>query len=264
MEGKLAVLQLNLNSIRARATELRYHLSRGSYDVLCLQETKLGPNNGNVKLIGYTCLRSDRPGVSKGGEGGLAIYIKEGVVHEDLTLNVKELEGQGAVIHMSDGTKIAVINIYSPPNREVVNGYQYLYDHIKYPRILICGDFNAHHALWGSKRTDRRGRVLYSFMEDNGLCVLNDGSPTCFRPGCEPSHIDLTLASPAISSYCDWTIGNDDTFGSDHLAITIILLDKSPYRDNTDGKKNLENEQSKLGPLQPTLPRVEGRETGVR
>lgn len=43
---------------------------------------------------------------------------------------------------------------------------------------MIVGDFNAHHPLWGSNKTDKRGKDLEEIILDLNLAILNDGAPT--------------------------------------------------------------------------------------
>jgi hypothetical protein len=61
---------------------------------------------------------------------------------------------------------------------------------------LVLGDFNAKSALWGSPRTDRKGRLHGEWAAGFDLCVVNRGSePTCVRHS-EGSIVDITLATP--------------------------------------------------------------------
>lgn len=44
--------------------------------------------------------------------------------------------------------------------------------------IIITGDFNSHHHIWGSVRTNPRGRCLADIANIHGLFFLNDKSHT--------------------------------------------------------------------------------------
>ena len=39
--------------------------------------------------------------------------------------------------------------------------------------MVICGDFNSKHNLWGSALTDLNGKIL-ELIQDNDLNILND------------------------------------------------------------------------------------------
>ncbi|KAM7313868.1 uncharacterized protein ISCGN_003655 [Ixodes scapularis] len=87
--------------------------------------------------------------------------------------------------------------------------------------VVICGDWNAHHALWGDTREDARGRMLAEQFGEHNLVVANDGSPTFFRPPCTFSAIDVTAHSPEIP--LSWRVAAD-TMGSDHLPVFIDII----------------------------------------
>lgn len=94
----------------------------------------------------------------------------------------------------------------------------------------LCGDFNAHHTLWGDKVTDARGKQIVSALDTEGLCVANDKQPTFFRPPASYSVIDLTLYSADIlasSTTCK------DRMGSDHFPVFVNI---AGYR--TNGRKS--------------------------
>jgi hypothetical protein len=44
--------------------------------------------------------------------------------------------------------------------------------------IIIGGDFNAHHHIWGAKHITGKGREIAIFLSNNDLVLLNDGSIT--------------------------------------------------------------------------------------
>ncbi|KAH6947607.1 hypothetical protein HPB50_020184 [Hyalomma asiaticum] len=46
---------------------------------------------------------------------------------------------------------------------------------------IVCGDFSAHHADWGSRTTPRRGRELADVVTRAELHVLNTEGPTFVR-----------------------------------------------------------------------------------
>ena len=61
-------------------------------------------------------------------------------------------------------------------------------------QYVVCGDFNAHHKLWGGRRNDTKGNHLYNHVIENNIVVLNDGTGTRLNPiNMETSSIDLSL-----------------------------------------------------------------------
>lgn len=52
--------------------------------------------------------------------------------------------------------------------------------------------------MWGDKRDDPQSRLLAEALEDIGLAIGNDGSPTFFRKLSSFSAIDMIAHSPAL------------------------------------------------------------------
>lgn len=89
--------------------------------------------------------------------------------------------------------------------------------------VLLIGDMNAHHPLWGSSKISSRGKVLEAVIEEYNLTVLNNGDDTfvCHATGIGSS-IDIALCSEEITGLLDFDI-LQDTYSSDHLPIVINL-----------------------------------------
>ena len=96
----------------------------------------------------------------------------------------------------------------------------------KFPgrRILLAGDFNAHSTLWGSRRTDVRGRALSDWIAALGLVVLNQGSRSTLVRWQGESIVDLTLATPAAARVVSgWRVAEEFETLSDHLYIEMVV-----------------------------------------
>jgi hypothetical protein len=73
-DTKLKILQININGIQNKLSELRQIIHESTPDVITVQETKLTNTSYKYNIPGYTTIRKDRK--NKSG-GGLIIYIKE-------------------------------------------------------------------------------------------------------------------------------------------------------------------------------------------
>src|SRR5436190_18308414 len=81
----LRVAHLNMRSLNTCFDEMCSHVCDFEFDVFGVTETWLHPDtpSDNYNIPGYTMLSSDRQqDVSHRHGGGIAVYIKEGIVHE--------------------------------------------------------------------------------------------------------------------------------------------------------------------------------------
>ena len=74
---------------------------------------------------------------------------------------------------------------------------------------LICGDINAHPALWddawASRRADARGKTVEDWMANNNMMSINEGSPTHDSRSSETgSAPDITIAHTSMMSKLTW------------------------------------------------------------
>lgn len=81
---------------------------------------------------------------------------------------------------------------------------------------ILTGDFNAQHPIWGSTRTNLRGRHLAELADDYHLSTINGGTPTYFYGTEGSSCLDLTFVSAALTSQTTW-FADIETRGSDHV-----------------------------------------------
>ena len=90
-------------------------------------------------------------------------------------------------------------------------------------RSVICGDFNPHHVSWDEYAQGMpRGAVLYNWVEENEMAVLNDGKPTRatrFQQGCGLSAPDITIVNSEAADRFSWQPLNE--LSSDHSPILI-------------------------------------------
>lgn len=90
--------------------------------------------------------------------------------------------------------------------------------------VVVAGDFNAHAALWGSRRTNARGNVVLEWATARELsCVNSGGHSTCVRAQGE-SIVDITWASPAcVNTISGWRVLVGTESMSDHNYIEFSI-----------------------------------------
>ena len=89
------------------------------------------------------------------------------------------------------------------------------------PPLIVAGDFNCRHSLWGDSLTNTRGRNLVNFLKNTDLIILNSDIPTHFDYRTQTfSCIDLSLCSPTLRLDIHWSVLSNFT-SSDHFPILL-------------------------------------------
>ncbi|KAH7941520.1 hypothetical protein HPB49_014610 [Dermacentor silvarum] len=104
-----------------------------------------------------------------------------------------------------------VVAVHAPPHEPLEPLFDELQLHlsqITMPFVIMAGDFNAKHRLWGPVDGDTRGAQLAQFTAANNLIVLNDPrSPPTFQSPLAESWIDVSFASvPLASCGYSWAV----------------------------------------------------------
>lgn len=89
--------------------------------------------------------------------------------------------------------------------------------------VVIGGDFNAKHPLWGETRTDARGTLFADWIERMELVVSNIGRTPTFRRGEQKSILDVTLTDQNTArKVVGWKVLEKGT-GSHHGYISFEI-----------------------------------------
>ncbi len=232
----LTILQWNAQSLPAHGDELQHYLdsSINAPSVICIQETWLTKDK-DYELLGYKeAARVDR----ETGYGGVAIYVRTEVPHRKINIK-SSLECCAVEIIKSKGKSLAICNIYhaessldetllSMVRRQLPN------------QVLFVGDYNSHNELWGGRKTDRKGKVLESFIDEHGFVLLNDGRGTRLAPNGSTSALDLSFTTPRVAAKCTWSVDYSSTLGSDHFPVTTTIgVHQFPQRIQSQSKFNM-------------------------
>lgn len=213
--------------------ELQHHLTTKKPEIVLMTETWLTKRN-ILKLKGYKLIRNDRKhgNDSNGGRGGgTAIIFKDSITAEVITLqnDTKSFEMTGAVITLTNGSRMALLAIYRPQSTpfdtiefaQVINEIRRLA-----PKIIIGGDFNAHHTDWGNKHSSSEGRKLKSISEDLNLNVFRSEYPSR-QTTTSASFLDLFLVEKHVQ-ICGSHLLKSYPYDSDHDCIELKIQLASP------------------------------------
>ncbi|KAK3887520.1 hypothetical protein Pcinc_008375 [Petrolisthes cinctipes] len=159
----------------------------------------------------------------QGHHGGSAILVRRDIPCTGLELDTPL---QAVAVKVFMDRPYTVCSLYLPPSVTVERGdLNHLVRDLPSPFILL-GDFNGRHPLWGDSSVNPRGVLFASFIEDEGLGVLNTGDVTHFNsPTGTFTAIDISLCSPSALLDFTWRV-LPDLYGSDHFP---ILLEGNRY-----------------------------------
>lgn len=213
------VLQWNINGLHPQREHLQLWIKELNPAVICLQETNF-KSNLFAELPHYDIIFKNRQNPDY-ASGGVTTYINKNFSWKQVPINTN-IEAIAARIILKTG-QITICNVYLPNSKPL--SLEKLSDLIKQlPKpFIILGDFNSHNPLWGSKKSDNRGKIIEKWIEHNDLFLLNNMQPTHFNSSYRSfSNIDLSLCNPSIApTISRWT--NKDLQGSDHFPIQLLI-----------------------------------------
>ncbi|GFT33374.1 putative RNA-directed DNA polymerase from transposon X-element, partial [Trichonephila clavipes] len=122
--------------------------------VIALQETFLKSCH-TAKIRRYGCVRKDTEGSSV--SGGVCIFTSLDIPSSALSLHTSL---QAVAVRIHSTSLFTVCCLYLPPNVVIrQQDLNDLVDQLPAP-FVILGDFNGHSTLWGSVKTNHRGRQI--------------------------------------------------------------------------------------------------------
>ena len=239
-------LQINCRRAYAPFKETMNYILQNNMDIAFVSEPYLINDHRPATINPITCFHHH----TSNNRILATIYINNNTINPILIQQHSDSNFCVIDILLND-RKLRLISVYRPPND--VNSTEELIDKIEQAlptstnhKIIIAGDFNAHHNAWGCPNNDDNGVLLYDLFMTNDLNLHNIGStPTFIHSSNNASSIiDLTLASPqAIIE--QWKVNPDAIITSDHQAIEFNILEtceqptnrnirQSTYRYRTD------------------------------
>lgn len=213
--GGLNLIQWNIRSIKSNYNNLINIISEFDPDIVFLNETWLKKDD-KINIKYYSIERDDR----FDGKGGVAFLIRDNLQYEVMNKSkkVKDTGFQSIIIKIRN---IKFINVYNPPNNKlVISDIEQLFNKKDQDQVIVMGDLNAHHNLWGSFQNNSNGEKVMELIDKYDYVVLNEEISTrLVMPGSNISPLDLTLVSQNLARYCEW--GRiEDCGNSDHFPTT--------------------------------------------
>ena len=229
----LTFIQININGIRKKLTELKHFTTKHKADILCIQETKLNKNHKTPEITNYTPIRTDRKNSIKGG--GLITYIHKNHKFQqtESPSNYQHIEHHTFKIYTDDHKHITITNAYLPPTGTDINAQtfntemeHFFTNQFTTNTHLILTDANAHSPSWHSTLQDTRGNQLADILDSSNYVPINTNTstrlPTAHNQ--QTSSPDITIVHNSVAPYTTWQAITD--LSSDHLPIKITLTTK--------------------------------------
>lgn len=146
------------------------------------------------------------------------IAVKNGI--ESIEIET-ETTLEATIVKVGPPLKFSIINVYLPPGENPEKSeIENLILSADTPALLV-GDINAHHPLWGSSSSNRRGKMFEELFDKNDLVVLNTGEPTHYSQATgKGSSIDVAVCSTQLAGCLEWEVLGD-SYGSDHMPTLI-------------------------------------------
>lgn len=212
----LKVVQWNCRGIRNKLPLMNGSLLRSS-DIIVLQETflKSGSMCDFPHKVTYRSDRVGRPG------GGLLIAVNNTLSSACLPCFSSPAgnEIMGVKVFM-DGCSFNIVNVYSRSGLVLADLRKYC-SSLSGP-LLILGDFNLHHPLWGASSASRVSEEFVEWLTSSSICIINSSQWTHLAPNGTRSLLDLSLCSPDLLARTSCLV-DEELYDSDHYPIHLTI-----------------------------------------
>ena len=213
--SQLNVLQINIEGLQHKTTELFKMLHDNDVHIVILQETILPRNE--VSTPGYTPTKCECTNCR-----GIMTLVRNDVQAEVKNSPAGDIDIQQIKVWLGK-IQYSIFNIYCPPKSTT----SIPLEDTTYKKCIIAGDFNAHTPSLGYNDYNKRGKEIEELCNSSNLILEQDmeSQPTLLHKVHKTtSRPDLAFISADI--YEDTTVRVLDGIGSDHRPTLISLAYK--------------------------------------
>ena len=249
----MKLMSWNVNGLRACMTKgFNSFLSSEAPDILCLQETKMQPEQADFSFPGYRLYWNS---AEKKGYSGTALFTRTEPLSVRYGLGIPEHDAEGRVI-TAEYPDFFLVNVYTPNSQaglarldyrmrweDAFRAYLTSLDAAK--PVVICGDMNVAHREIDLKnpKTNRRNAGFTDEERAKMTALLDSGFTDTFRflyPDREGVYswwsyrfkareknagwrIDYFLVSDRMRPLVEDSRILTEVTGSDHCPVALIL-----------------------------------------
>lgn len=221
MAESIRIIQWNCRSFSRKRAALQFALANfdPKIDVIALQETET-----LVKLTGYATYNELSSEQSK---PRTAVAIQRNIAAEQVDLELPSLH-YTCVRLLPKGKKqlpVIILNIYSPPKDKSIPFVTLLRKICREAgksQIVVLGDLNAAHMVWGYDRNSRKGLTIMNAANRYEFSLITDSE--------QPTRIGNSISRNTTPDLCfvknadgaRWS-NTELNLGSDHYMLTIDI-----------------------------------------
>ena len=152
----MKIISYNVNGIRAAINKgFIDWLRESNIDVICIQETKANKEQVEINLLEKIGYHNYWFSAQKKGYSGVAIFSKKPPNNVIYGTKINHIDYEGRVIQV-DYDKLSIISLYLPSGTNIDRleyKFKFMKDFkeyiddlkIRYPKLIICGDYNICH-----------------------------------------------------------------------------------------------------------------------
>ena len=152
----MKIISYNVNGIRAAINKgFIDWLRESNIDVICIQETKANKEQVEINLLEKIGYHNYWFSAQKKGYSGVAIFSKKPPKNVIYGTKINHIDYEGRVIQV-DYDDLSIISLYLPSGTNIDRleyKFKFMKDFkeyiddlkIRYPKLIICGDYNICH-----------------------------------------------------------------------------------------------------------------------
>ena len=152
----MKIISYNVNGIRAAINKgFIEWLRESNIDVICIQETKANKEQVEINLLEKIGYHNYWFSAQKKGYSGVAIFSKKPPNNIIYGTKINHIDYEGRVIQV-DYDELSIISLYLPSGTNIDRleyKFKFMKDFkeyiddlkIRYPKLIICGDYNICH-----------------------------------------------------------------------------------------------------------------------
>ena len=153
----MKIITYNVNGLRAAVSKgFPEWLAQENPDILCLQETKLQPDQYPAEVFEALGYKSYLYSAQKKGYSGVAILTKQEPDHVEYGMGIEAYDNEGRFIRADYGD-LSVVSVYHPSGTSGDERQAFKMEWLEHfrhyavellrtrPKLVLCGDYNICH-----------------------------------------------------------------------------------------------------------------------